>query len=135
VNFFNAKVGYVIAEIDRQGKEAKYSTIFVLKTEDGGKSWTVLTKFTGMYLKGQFLNHNEIWMLNGRRLHHTIDGGKTWQQREYPTAIDLPDSPLMIFFDHNTGWLLSQSQSFISQGLYTTDGGKSWVKRMPRQIE
>lgn len=130
--FSNAETGWAA------GTDGKRETLSVLRTEDGGKSWSV--QFRKKYEEGaagcigiDFLGNSEGWFLtsdlstwNGE-LYHTSDGGASWSPactmkcvRPTPEGID--------FIDPKTGWIpLYIGAGPIAGGLAVTrDGGKSF---------
>jgi photosystem II stability/assembly factor-like uncharacterized protein len=87
-----------------------------LITRDGGKSWHVMRqKEAGSTL--HFVNENVGWMVTGRGLWQTEDGGETWRKR---------NAPRHLYRVH----FLTPERGFAAgamKGLYETrDGGKTW---------
>lgn len=103
----------------------------IVKTSDGGNSWTSvtpsLTSGLNTYQKCMFMyDANHIWIgedvpssttgqTTSHFLMHTTDGGTTWVQDN----ISLTSSAYSLFFlNGNTGWLTSDySSSFTNKGV------------------
>lgn len=104
----------------------------LLKTTDGGSTWTPITKlktaseFVTMYnakavafanpQDGMFVGNYEDWFL-------TRDGGATWEKHPVPwDNIDLlgprNDGPYMVLFDINHGYVFIHSNNTTTGGLY-----------------
>ena len=123
VRFVNANVGFASG-----GGEG--ATPVVMKTTDGGATWSVV------YAEPGIAHHNEFHLdqslaflsekdgllrLANNKLLTTADGGATWAAS--PTAIE----GTLAFADDQVGWAISgYSRVTLS---YTTNGGKSWNKR------
>lgn len=108
----------------------------IWKTEDGGKSWKVVSR---PYRINHFVNSTTGWSTRIDRkrgktnLIKTTDGGKTWNvQKEFDANM------LRItfyFLDHLNGWVVGQEWGSESSGggkvlrvfiLHTDNGGKKW---------
>lgn len=112
LTFLNETTGYAIT----QG--------FIVKTTDGGSTWTSITLPISTPLKKiQFTDSQTGYIIGGDNtfgvLLKTIDGGQNW------TVINLNslESPYgMFFLDNNTGFITGKNL-FIK----TTNGGQTWT--------
>lgn len=122
INFINENIGFV------SGNNASGGVI--LKTTDGGTTWTQLlnTGTNGDYIwKLQILNSNnnvifgasEAVTPNPGRLVKSIDGGVTW------TFTNAPESVVQAvgFLDENHGWMGGHTTGFYE----TFDAGITWT--------
>ena len=120
-----------IQMLDTQAGWAWSTTGRLLRTADGGKTWTDRTPGSYQYMdSGFFLDAYTAWLpvylsdSNRYGLLYTVDGGVSWA--EYPYA---PASGLH-FTDKLNGWAVSGDVGAgnvyfsLSQ---TSDGGKTWM--------
>jgi photosystem II stability/assembly factor-like uncharacterized protein len=71
------------------------------KSTDGGATWEVIYGFpTGSYSSIYFADENEGWFLSAR-VHHTLDGGATWDEGQYFGL----HARAMFFLDEDKGWI------------------------------
>jgi photosystem II stability/assembly factor-like uncharacterized protein len=121
VQFVNDQIGWIIDNSD--------STI--LKTINGGKTWTKHKTETSMWLQSLFfLNENLGWAIGNyqgiNNIQKTIDGGETW----VPQNAVYADISSVFFINDNTGWVCGFDYLLrVSVIFKTTDGGKSWYKQ------
>jgi photosystem II stability/assembly factor-like uncharacterized protein len=95
----------------------------VLKTEDGGKSWSYIRHQSGEYIFDiEFIDANTGWIVGFPSLiAKTTNTGQTWQiqtpvdYNNYFWAVD--------FIDASTGWAVGTSGRIRK----TTDGGSTWT--------
>lgn len=97
----------------------------VLKTEDAGKSWTLLNVKGDFFKSMSCLDVNHIWMVgyNGS-IMHTSDGGNNWKK------LRDGNNPLLkkyrfravLFKDLNNGYAVGDKGLIVK----TTDGGEHW---------
>lgn len=117
VHFPSTNVGYALGETFLGPKAA-----FVVKTEDGGATWSVVDVMSGE--SGHdgtlcFVSDTAGFMrvLSGK-LFRTTDGGKTWN------GVVASAGKRITFAAGRVGW------SFAYRKLaYTTDGGEHWSSR------
>lgn len=122
ITFLTEDIGFVSGRSDNGGT--------ILKTTDGGASWTQVfnTNRAGEYVwKLQILKSNpnvifgavEAVSPNLGKLIKSIDGGVTW------TSFDAPETNIQAvgFIDENTGWMGGHNTGFHE----TTDGGQTWT--------
>ncbi len=109
ITFLDAKIGYALQ-----------SDGDLIKTNDGGESWTSLDGpegIGGFY----FLNSQIGWIFDQKRLYRTNDGGKQWQPLFIiPSGLFLEHGRL-VFLNPTDGWMIGGSYF-----LRTEDGGKTW---------
>lgn len=96
----------------------------ILRTEDGGYTWTrVASGTTAALYRVRFLDHQRGWICgqNGTLLHST-DGGRSWQPRTSGTSAYLFS---LHFSDPLHGWAVGDK----SMAVTTSDGGITWHLR------
>lgn len=112
LTFTNENTGYAIS----QG--------LIVKTINGGQSWTQLTVPMNIQLKRiQFTDSLTGYIIGGDSsggyLFKTINGGQSWEV----ISLNTPDIPNGMFFTQkNTGYITGKDL-FIK----TTDGGINWI--------
>ena len=100
-----------------------YGTI--LKTMDGGRSWTHISlPHTDLIRRIQFLDKESGWLVTHRgRIMSSNDGGDTWKTNY------LEDKQTNLrnikFIDRNVGWAVGHEGTI----LYTDDGGNNWTNQ------
>lgn len=112
LTFINETTGFAIT----QG--------FIVKTNDGGSTWTSITLPVNAPLKKiQFTDSNTGYIIGGDNtfgiLLKTTDGGQNWSVINL-NALECPYG--MFFLDNNTGFITGKNL-FIK----TTDGGQDWT--------
>jgi photosystem II stability/assembly factor-like uncharacterized protein len=128
VQFIDNKKGWAIGEnVSERG-----STAIIIHTDNGGKNWQIQWKKKTDWLglrELQFINSNTGWVTmeineysGDCLLVQTIDGGKTWSEKEFKGI----DHSQMLFLDKNRGAILTE-RKFV---LITRDGGKTWEGRL-----
>jgi photosystem II stability/assembly factor-like uncharacterized protein len=110
VDFVNENLGWAVGYFGT-----------VLKTTDGGKTWTRLGSGTDALLKSvDFLDDQYGWAVGLRgTIIHTEDSGKTWRAQNSGSQTYLRG---VKFVDRNRGWVVGE----LGLVLFTVDGGKSW---------
>ena len=94
----------------------------IIKSVDGGNTWSVATP-TGATLAGlHFLDGNNGWTVGGGVILHTTDGGATYAPR--PTS---PSLNSVCFLTNATGIAVGTA----GKVLRTTDGGATWNSLAP----
>lgn len=133
--FLNPDQGF--AALQNQSGSGK-SSVTLLKTSDGGKTWSNLPAVDGDYwVEGlAFTSADQGFLLVRReplshqpaeQLLRTTDGGKTWQPSAVtvngtnPLADAPPEATRMSFLDGSRGWILTPAGM-----LSTKDGGRTW---------
>lgn len=112
------------------------NSVYLFKTQDGGKTWQDYSFAVGKELEGgQYNSYPPVFFDDKNGLlpvgngeifaaYTTADGGKTWED---PSLLDASayDSK-MNFLDMNN-WLIADTGYIY----VTTDGGKTWTKTEP----
>jgi len=111
--FLNSDTGFVVGS---QGA--------ILKTINGGTTWTQQNSGTSQYLRGcYFINSNVGFAVGGNinsLILKTINGGATWDS--VPT-LSFPRLICVYFTDLNNGYCVGNSGTILK----TTDGGNTWI--------
>ncbi len=95
-----------------RGNEAKESKVQRIGDVPARDSWYKL----------QFINEQEGWLASGKKLWHSIDGGKSWKPcSPINGASGALDIAAFEFIDSQTGWILASSYIYK-----TEDGGSTW---------
>ncbi|MDB5102148.1 MAG: glycoside hydrolase, family [Cyanobacteria bacterium RYN_339] len=132
INFITAADGWAV--ITGRGTLTGSQAFAVLRTKDGGGSWTNLPtqnhegKPLGPYLRGasfdtlralRFTDAQNGWMIFGGGLLNTYDGGQTWvpQQQDFVLGSNQ-------FFNK---YVMENLHTFGLQDLQAVDGKNAWV--------
>jgi photosystem II stability/assembly factor-like uncharacterized protein len=120
VFFVNATTGWAV---NSEGN--------IIKTTDGGDSWTTQAHFDDVYLRAVgFANANTGWvgtLTPTLRLLHTRDGGQSWQSVNLPAGAPPAICGISVV-DANT--VYASGTNFPDQPtavIKTTDGGATWT--------
>lgn len=120
VSFIDPSTGYLA---DTEGR--------LWRTDDGGRTFAEVQtdgSLRGSQLSGygfRFVDGDTGYVLAGRGLLTTIDGGRTWRA---PASIDLES---MDFIDPEHGWGSGpDDDGFVT----TADGGTTWARYRMRQV-
>lgn len=118
VAFASPRIGYAISA------ELPNRSAAVVKTEDGGATWGLLSfvpEASPASAGLVFLNEKVAFLRSYAKLFTTADGGQTWRQvvGAFPGG-----HPAVRFADPEVGWVIEGQM--VS---YTTDGGKRWGSR------
>jgi photosystem II stability/assembly factor-like uncharacterized protein len=94
----------------------------ILRTNDGGQSWTTLDAGTNHWTYGIcFIDNLTGWIgTTGGTIHKTTDGGNSWQE-QYDGDRSIMD---IWFVNSMKGW--ATEGEFI---LFTDDGGTTWIRQ------
>ncbi|MFN4110632.1 MAG: WD40/YVTN/BNR-like repeat-containing protein, partial [Ignavibacteria bacterium] len=121
IYFVNENVGWAVG-----------SDGIILKTTDGGNSWTQqVSNTTSTLYFIQALDENNLFACGGNRnFLKSTDGGNTWSVN----IIDVIPEPTgtikkIKFFDLNTGYLLLSYSTTVGRIYKTTDGGTTWTQQ------
>lgn len=119
VRFANADDGYAVG---------KSNTI--LKTTDGGTTWSQLTGPTAQAaidaLSVQTHSKSRAWVgYNNGELYYTHDGGSTWNRRSHSLS-GSGRIPAMAWYDEYVGIAIHNTAAPSGSFLYTINGGYTW---------
>jgi photosystem II stability/assembly factor-like uncharacterized protein len=131
VKFLDGKVGFLCAGSDT---EVERSHALILKTVDGGTTWTKKYESTRPFENtwkcafpsakvgyATIQSYDEDPKVTKRYVAKTIDGGETWT--ELPLVDDAKVREFGIgFLDESVGWVGAAPGAF-----QTIDGGKTWT--------
>jgi photosystem II stability/assembly factor-like uncharacterized protein len=105
----------------------------ILRTDDGGKTWTQQTSGTNSSLfKVAVVNSRIAWIVGNQLdngygvILHTTNGGRTWKRQGTSKMLKDRDGLTVTAVNAQTAWV-------VGQGLFaakTTDGGESWEIQM-----
>jgi photosystem II stability/assembly factor-like uncharacterized protein len=147
IGFFGEKIGFVFGDPDN---EANFT---LLKSEDGGNTWTNIGKNlpkaqkneAGFAASGTIMRFREpshIWIGTGggekARILLSTDLGNTWQSVEVPILSGKASQGIfsVVFQDLKNGVAVggdyTQPNFSEKTAIYTSDGGKSWkIAKIP----
>lgn len=102
----------------------------ILKTSDGGNTWTKQTSGTSRTLTCVFFTDaSNGWVAgDSGTVLRTTDGGSNWYKQSSGTSAHLN---LVQFVDANTGWIVGYGGTIIK----TTNGGDNWVRQATGMYE
>jgi photosystem II stability/assembly factor-like uncharacterized protein len=137
VEFITTTVGWAVG-YPHWDQATRTYTGTVVKTEDGGASWTPQAASVSELLWGvDFVDADQGWAVgfNGTILH-TDDGGASWHQQAVATSDEFMD---VVFADADTGWATSvrpvhvdwwgDPDNWEAAIWHTGDGGATWVEQ------
>jgi photosystem II stability/assembly factor-like uncharacterized protein len=130
LQFIDGQVGWLVEKL---ATNSNFSRGRLLRTEDGGQSWTELTIPLGEPVR--FIDRSRGWIAGGAtgmEFYTTLDGGRSWEKQEISRrgrsgATLFPDSPM--FKNSRVGYVAVTFVDRSEQGLEwyeTQDGGQSW---------
>ncbi|MDQ2743531.1 MAG: YCF48-related protein [Chloroflexota bacterium] len=101
-------------------------------THDGGRHWTPTAPVPTISLEGypdipySFPDARHGFILMGKRLYRTSDGGRHWQAITAPIPLDARDT--IQFFDGRQGLALQPGDTSGRRSILwrTADGGETW---------
>jgi photosystem II stability/assembly factor-like uncharacterized protein len=121
VHFVNQYTGWAV------GNNVMTHTSVVLKTTNGGNTWTVQSIPGVMLRRILFINSNIGWTIGyqvgsggNKIIMKTIDGGTNWTSQNVGTTNDITS---FYFIDASIGWIVGTNGTILK----TTDGGATWV--------
>ena len=127
VHFPSNEVGYIVVQ---NGS--------VLRTADGGQTWTRRTAVPGTPSSGGTAMPKDVFFAtldigvatdSVGNSYRTVDGGNSWTL----VTTTLPATTLSMngvyFFDANNGYVVGNDHVFV-----TTDGGATWTGKAPNHI-
>ncbi|MGI9035270.1 MAG: WD40/YVTN/BNR-like repeat-containing protein [Pyrinomonadaceae bacterium] len=111
---------------------------YLAMTDDGGRSWTRQNLNTSDNINEiYFRSDDNGYVLAGRQIYLTKDGGKTWRENIIVNKNDYknltPEFLSVRFTDKKRGWIVgslsNQKDEVVdSLVLQTTDGGETWAR-------
>ena len=115
--FLNANVGWFVG-----------SKGLIMKTNDGGRTWTDITTAITEDLKSVFfLDENTGFIGSAAKLYKSTDGFTSYTSVDVTGALTSSPSYFKIYFSNTqNGWVLSSTSS-VGKILQTTDGGATWT--------
>jgi photosystem II stability/assembly factor-like uncharacterized protein len=108
--------------IDRQHGIVAAESGIIIRTEDGGETWQRVQPTGPVYAHYrdvEFINESYGWIIGGRGVRHTNDGGQTF------TRIDeerLDWGTDLHMLDHRRGWMVGK----FGRVARTDSGGEFW---------
>lgn len=110
IEFSDEKHGIIAGESGR-----------VLRTSDGGESWTLSYIGTSELIRRvSFIDLRHAWAVGHRgSVFHSENGGETWTQQRASDDVYLRD---ISFSDAENGWAVGHGATILN----TKDGGASW---------
>jgi len=126
--FINGMNGWAL----EKGGEGSYPyTLSLLKTNNGGSTWTrINTGITGSWGVGFANVQGDIFFTDSNNgwaggysggVIHTSDGGMTWTKQNYP---EYAQCDALYFVSNQEGWAADGT------GMnYTSDGGITWIRK------
>jgi photosystem II stability/assembly factor-like uncharacterized protein len=124
--FTDARTGWAVCERSIYMPMRKDESVsYLLKTTDGGESWTRVDVTRGpdvdlKLARVTFADADHGWAFGeAGALFATADGGETWTRQRVPTRHLLLGAT---FLDAQRGWVVGAGATL----LYTTDDGVSW---------
>jgi photosystem II stability/assembly factor-like uncharacterized protein len=128
VRFINSRLGFIGAHVVPKKEGGSPQQGILLKTEDGGASWSsILVSPDEALFRAQILSPAEISVVAGfgEKLFHTLDGGRSWMISK-PVS-DGGAVTIVCFTSPNFGWLVVSYGMYYDKLLYTSDGGRTWI--------
>jgi photosystem II stability/assembly factor-like uncharacterized protein len=125
IHFYNSQIGWAAGSYQVSGTNFDGR---VLRTNDGGVTWTQLKQFRGWGLHTVAFSGPDTGWCGGNdgELHMSIDTGSTWTD-----AVQGPAGTLysVFFVDEDNGWAVGGSNFDSSEILHTTNGGAKWEQQ------
>lgn len=125
VYFTSVNEGYIVG-----GNE---TTEVILKTSDGGYTWTEQRKQSGSWLNSVYFTSatNGIAVGSNGKILKTTNGGATWSVVTIAASLATRDFKRVIFTNSTTGFIVGGIEDpRVQTILKTTDGGTSWIVSM-----
>ncbi len=94
----------------------------LLRTQDGGDTWSILPTGTSLSLYTVFVKYGRGWAVGDKGAYlMSEDGGATW--KAYDEAIKTRTALRDVFFSsRDSGWAVGMGGTAV----HTADGGKTW---------
>jgi photosystem II stability/assembly factor-like uncharacterized protein len=140
IYFLDPVHGWIMARVNRGSGPRSFGVL--LKTEDGGKTWTS-EKTPPIASSPYFVSATDGWLAGEGQLFATHDGGANWREQSLPAPSQAGPATLVydyyppVFQDSKRGLLLVSYESPDgSVGALVTfntdDGGRTW--KAPRVL-
>ncbi len=99
---------------------------YILKTTDGGETWSVKSIYYASHLKNIFFWDDQLGWACGYQglIVHTTDGGETWNKQTSNLLSGYINS--IYFISAQTGFAVSQNDTLGSIFYTTINGGLTW---------
>ncbi|MBM3152009.1 MAG: hypothetical protein FJZ96_07385 [Chloroflexi bacterium] len=146
IQFLDTKQGFAMSDL---GAAAGSQAVALLKTTDGGATWSVVfahqggieqdLPFNGQKYGMSYSDASHAWiggnipMLGYTYFYASDDGGQTWEYQD----LDLPDAYHDFYTGVNAPIFFSATEGILPVDLYgssyarifyhTTDGGQTWI--------
>ena len=99
----------------------------ILKTIDGGKTWTTQYSTSGSLTSIHFLDQYNGWVVGEYGIIlRTTNGGTNWIQQNSPINDPGYGFESVYFVNPNTGWVIPHTAERVYK---TTDGSKNWIQQ------
>lgn len=121
---------------------------YLAQTRDGGNSWSQRTLNTAANINEiYFRNDDDGYLVAGRKMFETSDGGRTWKESLIVDPVQfadgIPEFLSIRFNSRNQGFIvgsvIDRNNEDVVVGsllLRTTDGGKRWTRiEVPTKFE
>jgi photosystem II stability/assembly factor-like uncharacterized protein len=126
IDFTDLDTGYIVGEKQKTGTIDDGHSRLILKTTDGGVTWSSLLKSEENNSKIErlssvcFVNSNIGFIISsGGKIMKTIDRGYTWNKNIIGENLSS-----VFFFDEKSGYVTDSNDAIF----YTDDGGDTWTK-------
>lgn len=109
--FFDDNTGWAVGDLG-----------LIVKTTDGGNTWTPQTSGTSKYLNNTFFTSSTTGFIVGDSniVLKTTNGGTTWSAASSPSNLYFND---VLFTSSSNGWIVGSDGGVFK----TTDGGATWT--------
>jgi photosystem II stability/assembly factor-like uncharacterized protein len=120
IHFATDRIGYTVGEADT-----------ILKTEDGGASWTATadnTNAVAILRTVSVLDGDRVWVGTAAgKLFSTVNGGETWVEKAFTgSGAGVVSSVEFVKGSMEFGFMLHTSVAPVGTAFFTIDGGYSW---------